>query len=222
MWRDYVVEPLKKKGKRFLITWLQVTILFVLVYLFTLVVYLLIYQRFTPTPIIRQPIYFDFSLDQPKAVLSLTALEKQWTNYRVKQLIGTGPRPLKSGALYDVGAFVSLSRCPRNVDLGKVALTTTIIDNSAEAVARSIRPVVVPYYTDSYLFLETIFTFPSRFFGFKSETESSEVYVSIFKDYQEPYFSFPAAEMIELMLSNNLIDIIDLELIILPHLDFIS
>jgi hypothetical protein len=222
MFQERFVRQAKRKSMRFLITWLQISIFFFLLYSLSMIVYSVIYSRFIPSPIVRQSVYFDFSLEEPKAALSLTAMEKQWVNYKMKQAFGVGVRPLKSGAIYDIEAIVQLSKSPRNLDLGKVALTTTIIDNTAEAIAKSVRPVVIPYYTDTYLFLESVFSFPALFFGFNSEVDSNQVFVPIFKHYQEPSFNFPSSEVIELMLSNGFVDITEMTLVIVPRLNWLS
>lgn len=222
MIKEYLIDPFKNKFQRFIITWLQVTIFFFFIYSLSLLIYYFIYSRLLPTPAIQQSIYFDYTREQPQAIVSLTAVHRQWTNLKAKQLLGAGARALKSGAMYDIEALLTVAKSPRNLELGKIAITTSIIDNSAEAIAKSIRPVVVPYYTDTYLFLETIFTFPTRFFGLPTTTDSSRVFITIMRDYQEPYLGFPGAEIVELVLSSAQLDLIDMELIILPQLNFIT
>lgn len=222
MFQQYFVDPFKKKVQRFLITWIQISIFCFFLYSLSLLIYYFIYMRLLPTPAIQQSIYFDYTKEQPQAIVSLTAVHKQWMNLKAKQLVGTGIRPLKSGAMYDIEALLTLSKSPRNLDLGKIAITTSLIDSAAESIAKSVRPVVVPYYTDTYLFLETIFTFPTRFFGLPTTTDSSKVFINVMKDYQEPYIGFPGAEIVEIVLSSAQLDLIDMELIILPQLNFLT
>jgi hypothetical protein len=219
MFNRHIVNPIKGKFFRILLAIIQISIFFCLCYSLSILIYYFIYQRLLPAPVIHSQVYFDFGLEHPKALISLSSLKQQWSNLKMKHTLGTGTRSLKSGFLYDIEAIVRVSKSPRNIDLGKVALTTTIIDHTAEAIAKSVRPIVIPYYSDTYIFLETIFNFPTRFFDFPTSADSSSMYISIMKDYQEPSFTLPPSELIELHLSNSLIDVMDMELIILPHLN---
>lgn len=194
----------------------------------------LLFLSLSPKSLLKERVYFDFSLGSPSAKVSLLAKEKQWyylkdegnqKNAMQKDMndnnvvsVFNNQRFLKSDARYSIDANVVLTKCPRNLEIGKFMLHTTVVDTSGDAFAKSSRPIAVPYESTYSIFLYSVLMFPFRFVGFSRSSEHFNVEVNIMNGFKEPSMTIPATEYFELMLSTNEVDIIEVYLSIMPVL----
>ena len=127
-------------------------------------------------------------------------------------------RYLKSDASYSIDARFVLAKCRRNFDMGKFMVHTTVVDTSGDAIARSSRPIAVPYQSYTTIFLDSMIMFPLRFIGLSAYTETFTVDVNIMNEFKEPPVSIPATEYLELVLSTGDVDVAEVYLSIMPVL----
>lgn len=199
------------------------------------------YLSLSPKSLLREKVYFDFSRSSPSARVSLVAREKQWyylkndaavndNNNAVKNNndiadnsgMGNGAfnshRFLKSDSKYTIDAAFVLAKCPRNFDIGKFMVHTTVVDTSGDAIAKSSRPVAVPYQSTTSVLLDSLLMFPFRFVGLSTSAEMVTVDVNIMNEFTEPTVTIPATEYLEMVLSTNDVDVIEVYLSIMPVL----
>lgn len=198
----------------------------------SLLSYLAIYTYLLPKALIREPVYFDYSSKPlPTAKLSLLSLEKQWYYVGTKRLSSTmaaSPevkavrRFLHPGSRYSIDLSFSLAKSPRNLSLGKFMVYLTMVDSGGDSIAKSTRPVPIPYQSATSLFLDSWLKFPFRILGFYQLEETSAVRVSIMNDYREPISSGGSTEVVEIQLSTEAVDVGEVHLTIMPVLGGIT
>jgi len=127
-------------------------------------------------------------------------------------------RYLKSGSRYMLNADFVLAKSPRNFEAGKFMLHTSLMDTNGELIAKSSRPVVLPYESYITLILNVLAWFPLRLLGFISGSETSKVQVHIMNDFKEPPLNVPATEFVEMTLSTAMVDVENVYLHIMPVL----
>ena len=73
----------------------------------------------------------------------------------------------------------------------KILVTTTgsVIDNTGEVIAKSARPVSMPYQSTTTLLLQSFASFPWRMIGLQGGEDVVTVQVPLMNDYHEPSIS---------------------------------
>lgn len=224
---------------RLLVPFLKLTTLLIFVIITALITSYVAYVNLLPKSLIREPIYFDFSSKPyPLARVNLFANEKQW--YYVKSglnptneenvtsvamsgsiedaIFDTDLRYLKSGLRYMIDADFVLAKSPRNFEAGKFMLHTSLLDSHGSLIAKSSRPVIVPYESYITLILNVLTSFPLRYLGLISRTETATVHIPIMNDYKEPSLNSPATQYVEFIMSSSEIDVENVYLNIMPVL----
>ena len=92
---------------------------------------------------------------------------------------------LRSGSRYTVDVKFGLSTSPKNMQRGKFMVTTTVFDTSGEAVARSSRPVVIPYQSALTLIVDAAVKYPMRALGMLRSAEVMDVHVPVMNDFKQ-------------------------------------
>jgi len=213
---------LNRIGKWFSKNWFEKILLptvytiakIVLFFILSLVSYTLFYRWMVPKALASEPVYFDYDAKPPTAKINMLSLEKQWaytnkknniqmTNTNIDKKSSTSF--LRSDFVYQIDATFDLSKNRQNYDLGKFMVYLAVVDTTGASIAKSARPVPIPYQSEMTLWLDAICKYPFRVFGFLSEHETARVEVPLMNSYREP--SGPAAassETLELSLSNSL------------------
>ena len=92
---------------------------------------------------------------------------------------------LRSGSRYTVDVKFGLSTSPKNMQRGKFMVTTTVFDTSGDAVAKSSRPVVIPYQSALTLIIDAAVKYPMRALGMLRSAEVMDVHVPVMNDFKE-------------------------------------
>jgi hypothetical protein len=197
----------------------------------SLLSYFAIYTYLLPKALVREPVYFDYSSTPlPTAKLSLLSMEKQWYYVGTKRLSSTMAAPevkavrrfLHPGSRYSIDLSFSLAKSPRNLNLGKFMVYLTMVDSGGDSIAKSTRPVPIPYQSATSLFLDSWLKFPLRLLGFYQLEETSAVRVTVMNDYREPISSGGSTEVVEIQLSTEAVDVGEVHLTIMPVLGGIT
>jgi hypothetical protein len=189
----------------------------------SIVIYVWIYKNFVPRPITQEKIYFNFDKEKPVAYINLMRDEKQWnrmsiqTEQNVDALLSR-KRFLKSGYNYNFDVRVLLAKSMRNFESGKVVLSLDVFDSTGRIIANSFRPIIMPYQSPIYIHLESFVLFPVRLAGFASHIDSTEYSVNMIDKFVEPGIAHPPTEGLQFTLSSPKIDLLSLEVLILPQL----
>jgi len=204
----------------FVLPLMQLLVRLVVIFVLSFLVYIALYVYLLPKALVKEPVYFDYSESPPVARISLLSHEKQWqylkpnSDGKRKETL----RYLRSGSLYTLDAIFVLSKSTRNLDLGKFMVHATLVDSTGDAIAKSSRPVVIPYQSLPSLVLESLVKFPLRIIGLAQLQEASSIRIDLMNDYREPLANAPATELIELVLSTPNVDIGEVYLTIMPVL----
>ena len=112
---------------------------------------------------------------------------KSSSHYDSNSLCGRKGRKsfLRSGSRYTVDVKFGLSTSPKNIQRGKFMVTTTVFDTSGDAVAKSSRPVVIPYQSALTLVVDAAVKYPMRAFGLLRSAEVMDVHVPVMNDFKE-------------------------------------
>ncbi len=187
-------------------------------------VYAFLYLYLMPKALVKEPLYFDYSVDPPTGRLNLLSAHKQW-EYMSGSVSAGSSRPedpkdtrrfLRSDFEYTVDIAFELSKSNRNFDIGKFMAHLSLFDNLGNLVAKSSRPVVMPYQSIVSLTLDSLVKYPFRLLGFCGVNEVTSVYVPMMTKYREPRATF--TDSIELTLSSDKADIGTVEVTIMPVL----
>ena len=108
---------------------------------------------------------------------------------------------LRSDFYYTIDATFHLSKSARNFDLGKFMVGLAVVDVTGASIARSARPVSVPYQSTPTLWLDSVCKYPWRALGLVSPHETARVDVPLMNSYREPHSS-THAEALELTLTD--------------------
>lgn len=197
-------------------------------FLTSVALYTLLYFYLMPRALVKEPIYFDYSTSPPTATLNLFSAHKQWeyvsgglkagTTLEDSSSPGSGSSSqfLRSDFVYSLDVGFTMAKSQRNFDLGKFMSTVSLIDGTGDLIAKSSRPVVMPYQSSVTLFLDSVIKFPCRIVGICSLNEDVIVHVPMMTEYREPKTS--STESIELTLSSDKADIGAVEVTIMPLL----
>lgn len=197
-------------------------------FLASVALYTLLYFYLIPRALVKEPIYFDYSSSPPTATLNLFSAHKQWeyvsgglnagTTLEDSSSPGSGSSSqfLRSDFVYSLDVGFTMAKSQRNFDLGKFMSTVSLIDGTGDLIAKSSRPVVMPYQSSVTLFLDSVIKFPCRIVGICSLNEDVIVHVPMMTEYREPKTS--STESIELTLSSDKADIGAVEVTIMPLL----
>lgn len=169
-----------------------------------------IYYNYRPVSMVREPLYFNFDQEYPVAKLTLSSSEKQW-NYLKRTDMDRGPSYLRTGSSYSFFLEARLAKSDRNRALAKVMATFTTFDATGDAVARAIRPVVLPWEHPVVTMLSSISTWPLLPFGVEANAVGR---VELMNNYREPA---PPTDFVEISLSSADFDIEAAYLSIVPE-----
>ena len=194
----------------------------VVLFVFAILVFLLMRGVLIPKAIHEETVYFDFAPEGPEpyvkpfASVNLLSSRKQWdaTNFTTLTPGEPPPRALTLLQHYTVEVSMLLSRSPRNYEIGKFMLYSRLHDSSGHLLAKSSRPIVVPYRSSLSETIEIFFSWPLILIGAHQET--NQVSVELFNNYQESRLH-PVAQ-VDMFLSRSDPDIERVTLSLLPQL----
>lgn len=227
-WRDLEFDDIFNLAGKILLPIFKILIILCVMIAVSIVVTYVSYISMLPKALVREPIYFDYSLKNPIARVSLLSLEKQWDYVKLdsssyetydKVTSYTKKRFLKINSYYCINVDFALAKSPRNYDIGKFMLYTSIIDSNGDSIAKSIRPVVIPYQSDVSNFLFYVATFPIKLLNLVPHVENNVVTIPVMNEFKEPPASAPGTEYIELSLSLATPDIYEATLTVMPVLN---
>eukprot|EP00596_Hydrurales_sp_CCMP1899_P001102 CAMPEP_0119036702 /NCGR_PEP_ID=MMETSP1177-20130426/4606_1 /TAXON_ID=2985 /ORGANISM="Ochromonas sp, Strain CCMP1899" /LENGTH=297 /DNA_ID=CAMNT_0006996963 /DNA_START=623 /DNA_END=1516 /DNA_ORIENTATION=- len=134
-------------------------------------------------------------------------------------------RFLKSGFHYFVELKFGLANSPKNIQLGKFMVHTTLINTAGAVVAVSSRPVVIPYISYITLMIDAVVKYPLRALGLLRMADVSDVYLDVMNDFKEPIIlenrensPIITTEFLKLQLSTSEVDIDDVLITVMPVL----
>lgn len=221
VWLNDQIVLLFRIAMRIIAPVLQMLFAMLFIMILSVIVYLIAYRRWVPTAFVNKPVFFDYNVQPIVARINFGALENQWYYTHAKMKSKYRTPFMKSGGFYSVDMSVSFAKSEKNFLFGSTALTLSMIDGSGEAVARSTRPLVVPYQSPSSRFVETMSLQPLRLWGLSKTVEFTTVHVQLMNDYEEPPSHRPHTEYLEVSLllsSPNEMDILDAHVTVLPRL----
>ncbi len=227
-WRDLEFDDIFNLAGKILLPILKIIIILCVMITISITVTYISYISMLPKALLKEPIYFDYSLKNPVARVSLLSLEKQWdyvkldsSQYETFDKITSYPKKrfLKVNSYYSINVDFALAKSPRNYDIGKFMLYTSIIDSNGDSIAKSTRPVVIPYQSDVSNFLLYVATFPMKLLNFVPHMENNIVTIPVMNQFKEPPGSAPGTEFIELSLSLATPDIYEATLTVMPVLN---
>lgn len=190
----------------------------------SLLVHYLLRRQLVPNALIDEPLYFNHKGVNPVVKIDLLSAERQW--YYVQEYSDPFYEKYKyflhSGTKYNIDAIFELAKSPRNYEVGKVAATLTMVDTSGDSIAKSVRPVYIPFQSQTSLFLESIVLFPLRLVGILPSAETVIVQSPLMHNFMEPLKSHPSTQYVELTLSSSKLDLQDARLKIIPQVTGLS
>jgi hypothetical protein len=174
-----------------------------------------------PSALIHQRVYFNHLTNNPVANINLQHSLKQWTYLKNDLIVERDSRKrfLKVDSLYDIHVVFSVHKSQRNYGIGTSAAVLSAVDSTGEVIAKSVRPVVMPYQSPVSLFLESVAFFPLRACGALEPSETVDLLVSFMIDYREPHAGLPPTEALEIALSVPALDISYAYLTVMPQLN---
>eukprot|EP01041_Mallomonas_annulata_P004714 gene4714-9357_t len=137
--------------------------------------------------VLTEKIFFDFAKEKPLARIHLLYPERQWvysdsdndnasSHSMAKAKKGVQRRYyFHSDIKYNFIATFLLSKSPRNAALGKVMVSLLVKDKRGGDLARSTRPVVLPYQSTAVVLLDVFLHWPLYTFGIRREAVSCRV-----------------------------------------------
>lgn len=201
----------KKWGFRLL----KLFILFSLTTCLSVISYWRLYSSWSKKDVNMLPVYFDFRGEESFANVSLV----------MDNLPRSRSKPfsikLENGQTYSIQSMFYVAKSPRNQQLGKVTVVMNMIDSGGEVVESSLRPLIVPYHSSTYLFLESVFLFPLKFLNLNELYQYQLIMLDMFSDYTERHVAYPATTRIEVILSDSQIDLSNSYIIISRKLSWI-
>jgi hypothetical protein len=193
---------------------------FLLFFVISIILYVAFYRWMVPRALAKEPVYFDYSQSPPIARVNLMSLEKQWSYVDGRGSSGVSKNArghfLRGDFAYMIDASFRLSKSRKNYELGKFMVFLDVVDSTGASLARSARPVAVPYQSASTLLLDSVCTFPLRVIGLTSAHETSRVDVSLMNAYWERAESGAATEVLELTLDSAVPDIVETTVTVMP------
>jgi hypothetical protein len=221
---------LKHNLIRIIILLIQIICTIGFIFILSICIYIFIYQSYVPKPLKKEKLYFNYAEEQPTAFINLLSDEKQWINHMSSSWNGhkgldkdVSDKPwltkrfLQSSRKYDVYITAQVARSMRNYDLGKVVLSVDMIDGTNNVLAESYRPIILPYQPSLQHYLEAVTSFPGKVIGLVPWYEYTTVTVNLIEGYSEPPQTHPPTARLEFQLSTSKIDLLDVELSIIPQ-----
>lgn len=99
-----------------------------------------------------------------------------------------------------------------------MSIQLSLVDISGDAIAKSIRPLVIPHQSDINLISESILFLPWRFFGYSIKDEYINVDVHLIDDYKEFIYDLPITSNVELTITPPFLSMPRVYLSIVPKL----
>ena len=154
----------------------------------SLLLHYLLRRQLVPNALIDEPLYFNHKTTDPIASVDLLSAERQWryTQEYSDPYYHKKTSFLRSGTTYYIDAEFELSKSPHNYEVGKVTATLTLIDTAGDSIAKSIRPVYIPYQSSTTLYLESIILFPLRLCGLLPSAETAVLHTPLMHNFFEP------------------------------------
>jgi hypothetical protein len=204
------------------------------------IIYLYMRSIIVPKALLNEPIYFDYTNNsQPIARINLFSQQRQWhyvhpDEYplddsmhhayqsdpavisKLKHPGSWSRRFMQDGTQYSIDVSLSLPKSPRNMHHGKFMLYLTTFDTNLLAVAKSSRPVIVPYQSWISVLLDTLTHYPLYLFRMDNLHEISQVSVNMMNQYIETKHKI--TQHLEFTLSTADVDISSLVVTVMPRL----
>lgn len=187
---------------------LQIALTISVVCTISIFLYFIAYNRWVPRAIVDENVYFDFTVSPAMANLNLNKGQKQWDYVKAETIADKARSSMsffKPDSSYNINALLSMAKSKKNYESGKFALTLTTIDSSGDVVAKSVRPVALPYQSPTSLLIETVALQPLRLLHLARPQESVDLFVPLMDAYREPQSSAAQpqfTERLELLLSS--------------------
>jgi len=112
-----------------------------------------------------------------------------------------------------------------NYDINTMSLKLLLIDDSGDVIAKSVRPVVIPYQSQLNLLMETIIKIilylPYNLFLLNYDNKYNEYYdvnIHLIDDYKEFIYDLPVTSTVELVITPPFLHIPQVYLSIIPKL----
>lgn len=170
----------------------------------------LCYRAWVPRSIVKEVVHFDFRETSPRAVIKLDSNQNQWSYLKTvkeKETVESQFPSLIRGVAYDLSAKIVFSKSPRNYNLGKIVLTTTLQDKSDESIAQSVRTVPITYRSYIITIVEELASFILHVFGYSGYSGTQDTTASLLTNFVEPSSPELATKTIQLELSTAEVDI---------------
>ncbi len=177
-----------------------------------------IYSSWSRRDIITLPVYFDFRGKESVANVSL--LQDNSNSFYSLGRNLMSPK-LKSSHSYGIQALFHVAKSSRNQELGKVTAVMNMVDSTGEVIDTSLRPLIVPYHSNVYLFLESIALFPLKFLNLDEHYQYQIVVLDLFSHFVERSSAYPSTAYIELVLSDSNTDILETYIIVSKKLSWV-
>jgi len=117
-----------------------------------IIIYYLNYFYVPKSPIIKTPLYIDFSSEEPTGIMHLVEPNKQWKytevscrshkTHNCKLFKKTDSLYMKHGIKYDIIIDFELSKSNRNFNIGAITVKSDVVNLLGEVIASSSRPLV--------------------------------------------------------------------------------
>ena len=197
--------------------------------------YLFARSIIVPKALLDERLHFDFT-STPLARVDFLSEQRQWyyisnhdisTNDPISSLPQTainkvsntaGKRFLKYGNHYSIDVMLTLAKSPRNAHLGKCMMYLTTYDVGMQPIARSSRPITIPYQSAMTMYLDSIVLYPLRLLGYRDFPESDTILVNMMSKYLEPLARKLPTQYLEFTLSTADVDVSDVKLTVMPSL----
>jgi hypothetical protein len=212
--------------------------------LFAVLGYWFLRSRIVPKALLDEPIYFDYSnASQPIARVDLFSHQRQWQyvaaeEFPLDQSMHTASeqlqdptmieklakqraswsrqRFLQHGTYYSIDVSLALPKSPRNMHHGKFMLYLTTFDTDLTPVAKSSRPIVIPYQSSATVVLDSFAHYPLYLLGLDTLHESVAVSMNMMNEYAETKQKI--TQHLEFTLAAADVDISSLTVTVMPSM----
>ena len=165
--------------------------------------------------LINKQVFFDYDEARPIARINLLSKHDQWESWKTRHYESDTRAHkqmfMKSGMIYNIDAVFQLSKSEKNYKTGKFMTTFSVVDAAGDLIARSKRPIVMPYQSSLSLIMENIV----KIVSWSSKRETTAVSISLMDNFYERG-SGPAVETLEFELSTNEFDVEEMWVSVVP------
>lgn len=189
-------------------------VVFVFILLTSVAGFYVFRNALVPKASFTQDVILDYTTALPTGRINLLVPEKQWYDYSTNRKLND--RYLLRGMHYNIDAAIAIPKSHRNYELGRVSVTTHMLDSSSEVVAKSVRPVIIPYQSSVTVVMESIVRFPLYMLGLTESNELLHLRLTLLNDFVEPYRASPT-KYVEFTLSSSSFDVQDLRVTVVPR-----